>query len=100
MESKLQFSFIANSTGSIFFINTSCVENCRCKIIHYSATKSLCFSSSTDKSDMLLAVIETHRDNESLQEDSLCRLYEVGAVKTDDDMVCYTLFSIHTLQLE
>lgn len=36
---------------------------------------------------MYLAVIETQKDNDSLQEDSICKLYEVGAVKTDEEMV-------------
>ncbi|XP_067935368.1 DDB1- and CUL4-associated factor 1-like isoform X2 [Watersipora subatra] len=40
----------------------------------------------TDKSDMYLAVIESHKDNDTLQEDCQCRLYEVGAVKNTDEM--------------
>lgn len=36
---------------------------------------------------MYLAVIETQKDNDNLQEDSICRLYEVGSVKTDEEMV-------------
>ena len=41
----------------------------------------------SDKSDMFLAVIESLKDNESLQEDCQCRLYEVGAVKTTEELV-------------
>ena len=36
---------------------------------------------------MFLAVIESLKDNESLQEDCQCRLYEVGAVKTTEELV-------------
>lgn len=36
---------------------------------------------------MFLAVIESHKDNENLQEDCQCRLYEVGAVKTTEELV-------------
>lgn len=43
-----------------------------------------------DKSDMMLAVIETQRDAENMQEESHCRLYEVGAVKTDEELVRLT----------
>ena len=41
----------------------------------------------SDKSDMFLAVIESLKDNESLQEDCQCRLNEVGAVKTTEELV-------------
>lgn len=47
------------------------------------------YNSVIDKSDMMLAVIETQRDNDNIEEESHCRLYEVGSIKTDEELVSY-----------
>lgn len=47
--------------------------------------KRTIFDLCTDSSDCYLAVIENQRSADSLTEESLCRLYEVGRLKDDED---------------
>lgn len=47
--------------------------------------KKTIFDLCTDLSDCYLAVIENQRSPDSLTEESLCRLYEVGRLKDDED---------------
>lgn len=54
-------------------------------IIATTDVKKTIFDLCTDKTDSYLAIIENQRNEDTLSDESLCRLYEVGQVKADDD---------------